>query len=217
VTRGFGPRDLLDCYRMGVFPMADSRDDPHLFLVDPDERGIIPLDRFRVSRSLRKVIRQEIYDVHTDTAFLQVIEGCAAPGPGRRNTWINARIVNLYGALHEMGHAHSVECWRDGDLVGGLYGVSLQAAFFGESMFSRADNASKVALAHLVARLRQRGYRLLDAQFITDHLAQFGAEAIDRDTFHARLAEALSADASFGEPSDRLSGDQVLQLITQTS
>jgi leucyl/phenylalanyl-tRNA---protein transferase len=215
--RGFGPEDLLDCYRLGVFPMADSRDDPRVFLVDPEERGVIPLDRFRVSRSLRKVIRQDVFDVRCDTAFLEVIEACAAPGPGRRNTWINARIFNLYGALHEMGHAHSIECWRDGALVGGLYGVNLLAAFFGESMFSRADNASKVALAHLVARLRRQGYRLLDAQFISDHLLQFGAEAIDRDEFQRRLAEAMAVDAQFGAPSDGLSGDQVLQEITQTS
>ena len=193
----FSPRDLLDCYRRGVFPMAQSRDDPTLFLVDPDERGIIPLEGFHVPRKLAKVVRQDVFDVRVDTAFLRVMEGCATPAPGRTGTWINDNILNLYGALHRAGHAHSVECWKDGELVGGLYGVSLESAFFGESMFSFERDASKVALVHLVARLIAGGYRLLDTQFITPHLAQFGALEIDRSDFHLRLSDALNQRADF--------------------
>ena len=146
MSRGFGPNDLLDCYRRGVFPMADARDDPQLFLVDPDLRGVLPLNRFHVSKSLRKTIRKDVFDVRIDTAFSRVMELCAEAAPDRPSTWINTPILNLYSALHRMGHAHSVEAWLDGELVGGLYGVSVKGAFFGESMFSRATNASKVAL-----------------------------------------------------------------------
>jgi leucyl/phenylalanyl-tRNA--protein transferase len=200
VSRVFGPNELLDCYRRGVFPMADSADDPRLFLVDPDQRGVIPLDRFHLPRKLRRVVESDRFTVRIDTAFERVMEMCAEPAPGRTNTWINAPIHNLYGALHRMGHAHSVECWEGDELVGGVYGVHLNAAFFGESMFSRRADASKVALVHLVARLIHGGFRLLDAQFVTDHLKQFGAEEIDREEFHHRLEDALKVDASFGEP-----------------
>lgn len=217
MSRVFGPNELLDCYRRGVFPMAESRDDPRLFLVDPDLRGVLPLDKFHVSKSLRKAIRQDRFRVRVDTAFTRVVEQCAKAGPGRTSTWINTPILNLYSALHRIGHAHSVECWEGEELVGGLYGVSLKAAFFGESMFSRRTDASKVALAHLVARLRRGGFQLLDTQFTTPHLLGFGVEEIAREEFHARLEEALKTDADFGDNSYCPPGAEVLQLITQTS
>lgn len=215
VSRVFGPSELLDCYRRGVFPMADSHNDPRLFLVDPDMRGVLPLDRFHVSRSLRKVIRRDVFEIRIDTAFSRVMEFCAEAAPNRPNTWINASILNLYSSLHRAGYAHSVEAWRDGELVGGLYGVSLRAAFFGESMFSRATDASKVALAHLVARLRAGGYRLLDTQFVTGHLETFGVEEVPREAFHVLLRDALQHEAQFG--TQTYCGAEALQLITQTS
>lgn len=215
MSRIFGPSELLDCYRRGVFPMADSRDDPRLFLVDPDLRGVLPLDRFHLSKSLRKVVRQDPFEIRVDTAFTSVMELCAESAPDRPNTWINSPILNLYSSLHRQGHAHSVEAWKDGALVGGLYGVSLKGAFFGESMFSRATNASKVALAHLVARLRAGGYRLLDTQFVTSHLETFGVEEVPREQFHERLKLALQAEGRFG--TQTYCGADVVQLITQTS
>lgn len=225
MSRGFGPIDLLDCYRRGVFPMADAHDDPRLFLVDPDLRGVLPLDRFHVSKSLRKTIRSDVFEIRVDTAFSRVMELCAEAAPDRPSTWINSPILNLYSALHRMGHAHSVETWLDGELVGGLYGVSLQGAFFGESMFSRVTDASKVALAHLVARLRRAGYVLLDTQFVTEHLRRFGVEEIDREEFHRRLVIALQINAQFGVTGGSVeaagavgwAGVDVLQEITQTS
>jgi len=195
--------------------MADSHNDPRLFLVDPDMRGVLPLDRFHVSRSLRKVIRRDVFEIRIDTAFSRVMEFCAEAAPNRPNTWINASILNLYSSLHRAGYAHSVEAWRDGELVGGLYGVSLRAAFFGESMFSRATDASKVALAHLVARLRAGGYRLLDTQFVTGHLETFGVEEVPREAFHVLLRDALQHEAQFG--TQTYCGAEALQLITQTS
>ena len=215
MSRVFGPNELLDCYRRGVFPMADSRDDPRLFLVDPDLRGVLPLDRFHVSRSLRKTIRRDVFEIRIDTSFARVMELCAEAMPNRPQTWINTQILNLYSSLHRAGHAHSVEAWREGELVGGLYGVSLKSAFFGESMFSRATDASKVALAHLVARLKAGGYRLLDTQFVTEHLETFGVEEMPRDAFHLRLRDALQHEATFG--TQTYCGADVLQLITQTS
>ncbi|RAK69081.1 leucyl/phenylalanyl-tRNA--protein transferase [Phenylobacterium kunshanense] len=194
---GFDARDLLDCYARGVFPMADAREDASVFLIDPERRGVIPLDRFHVSRRLARTVRGDPFEVRTDTAFHEVVLACAASGPGRTETWINRPIERLYVRLHELGHAHSVECWQGGELVGGLYGVSLRGAFFGESMFSRRRDASKVALVHLVARLVAGGYRLLDAQFMTEHLAQFGAEEIPRAEYHRRLAWALKAEGDF--------------------
>ncbi len=217
MSRGFGPRELLYCYRRGVFPMADSRDDPRLFLVDPDQRGVLPLDRIHVPRSLQKTILAAPFDIRIDTAFMRVVELCADPGPGRENTWINTPILNLYSALHRLGHAHSVECWRDGELVGGLYGVSLQGAFFGESMFSRATDASKVALMYLCARLIRGGYKLLDTQFTTPHLMRFGVEEVDRDAFHLLLDDAMAVSATFGDGTWKPQPPEVLQLITQTS
>lgn len=215
MSRVFGPNELLDCYRRGVFPMADSRDDPRLFLVDPDLRGVLPLDRFHLSKSLRKTIRRDDFEIRIDTSFSRVMELCAESAPDRPNTWINSPILNLYSALHRSGNAHSVEAWREGELVGGLYGVSLKGAFFGESMFSRATDASKVALAHLVARLRAGGYRLLDTQFVTSHLETFGVEEVPRDDFHVLLKDAMQADGIFG--TQTYCGLEVLQLITQTS
>lgn len=193
----FDARDLLDCYARGVFPMADAREDARVFLIDPERRGVIPLDAFHVSRRLARTVRSEPFEVRVDTAFHQVVLACAAAGPGRTETWINRPIERLYLELHELGHAHSVECWRDGELVGGLYGVSLGGAFFGESMFSRRRDASKVALVHLVGRLIAGGYRLLDTQFMTEHLAQFGAMEIARAEYHRRLRQALSVAADF--------------------
>jgi leucyl/phenylalanyl-tRNA---protein transferase len=217
LSRGFGPNELLDCYRRGVFPMADSRDDPRLFLVDPDLRGVLPLDGFHISKSLRKLVRQDRFAVRVDTAFSRVVESCAEAAPGRMNTWINTPILNLYSALHRAGHAHSVECWDGEELVGGLYGVNLQGAFFGESMFSRQTGASKVALVHLVARLRHGGFTLLDTQFVTPHLVGFGVEEIGREEFHERLEKALQVDADFGDETYCPPGAEALQLITQTS
>ncbi|PZQ48491.1 MAG: leucyl/phenylalanyl-tRNA--protein transferase [Phenylobacterium zucineum] len=194
---GFDARDLLDCYARGVFPMADAREDARVFLVDPDRRGVIPLDGFHVSRRLARTVRGDGFEVRVDTAFHDVVLACAAAGPGRMETWINHPIERLYLRLHEQGDAHSIECWQDGELVGGLYGVSLRGAFFGESMFSRRRDASKVALVHLVARLIGGGYRLLDTQFMTEHLGQFGAEEIPRVEYHKRLAGALETEADF--------------------
>ena len=194
---GFGPADLLDCYRAGVFPMADSADDPSLFLVDPPTRANIPLDRFHIPRRLKRTVRQDPFEISVNRSFHDVVGMCAAPAADRDNTWINRPIRWLYGELHEMGHAHSVECRLDGQLVGGLYGVSLGGAFFGESMFSRATDASKIALVHLVARLIEGGFRLLDAQFMTDHLSQFGTEEISADIYKERLEQAVSYDADF--------------------
>ncbi len=193
----FDARDLLDCYAQGVFPMADARDDARVFLVDPERRGVIPLDRFHVSRRLARTVRGDPFEVRVDTAFHAVVLECAASGPGRTETWINRPIEELYLQLHRLGHAHSVECWQDGELAGGLYGVSLRGAFFGESMFSRRRDASKVALVHLVARLIAGGYVLLDAQFMTEHLRQFGALEILRTEYHRRLSEALQVEADF--------------------
>jgi leucyl/phenylalanyl-tRNA--protein transferase len=215
MSRMFGVSELLDCYRRGVFPMADARDDPRLFLVDPDLRGVLPLDGFHLSKSLRKTIRRNPFEIRIDTAFSRVMELCAEAAADRPHTWINAQILNLYSALHRAGHAHSVEAWRAGELVGGLYGVSLKGAFFGESMFSRATDASKVALAHLVARLRAGGYKLLDTQFVTSHLETFGVEEVPRAEFHERLKLALQAEGVFG--TQTYDGLEVLQLITQTS
>lgn len=197
LMKGFGVYDLLECYARGVFPMADSRDDPRIFLLDPDERGIIPLDGLHISRSLRKTLARAPFDVQINTDFLGVVKMCASEAPGRDNTWINDGIINLYGQLHEVGHAHSVECYEGEDLIGGLYGVSLGGAFFGESMFSHRTDASKIALVHLVERLRARGFALLDTQFITDHLRRMGAVEISREQYHARLASAIEIEASF--------------------
>ncbi len=187
------PDLLLRAYSIGLFPMADSADDPDLFWVEPELRGIIPLDDFHVSKSLAKTIRRAPFDIRYDTAFEAVMESCAAPAPDRPTTWINGRILSLYTALHHMGHAHSVEAWEGDELVGGLYGVSLGAAFFGESMFSRRTDASKICLVHLVERLRRNGFRLLDTQFTTEHLKSFGAIDVPKARYVKMLERAISS------------------------
>jgi leucyl/phenylalanyl-tRNA---protein transferase len=197
VKGGFGPDELLACYARGVFPMADGRDDPRLFFVDPDERGIFPLDAFHVPKRLARTVRSDCYRVTIDTAFRDVLEACAAPHPDRPETWINQPILELYDALHRRGVAHSIECWDGDSLVGGLYGVRLGAAFFGESMFSRARDASKVALVHLVAHLIAGGFQLLDSQFVTTHLQQFGISEIPRAEYKRRLAAAINCQSVF--------------------
>jgi leucyl/phenylalanyl-tRNA--protein transferase len=187
------PQVLLKAYAIGIFPMAESAEDPHLYWIEPEERGVIPLDDFHVPRRLRRTIASGRFEIRIDSDFDAVIDGCAAAVEGRPKTWINAPIRRLYGDLFRMGACHTVETWRDGKLVGGLYGVSLGAAFFGESMFSRETDASKVALVHLVERLKAGGYRLLDTQFTTDHLRQFGAIDVERREYQAMLAEAIGA------------------------
>ena len=169
------PDLLLRAYAAGLFPMAESAEDPELFWVDPERRGVLPLDGFHLPKRFKRTLRQGRFEVTADRDFAAVMKGCAERTPTRKSTWINPQIIKLYRDLHALGAAHSVECWRDGELVGGLYGVSLGGAFFGESMFSRERDASKVALVHLVARLKRGGWRLLDAQFLTEHLSQFGA------------------------------------------
>jgi leucyl/phenylalanyl-tRNA---protein transferase len=216
----FGARELLACYARGVFPMADARDDARVFLIDPEHRGVIPLDDFHVPHRLARTVRRDPFEIRIDTAFPQVVAACAEAAPGRLETWINAPIERLYGQLHTAGYAHSVECWLKDELVGGLYGVALEGAFFGESMFSRRTDASKVALVHLVARLIAGGFTLLDTQFQTEHLAKFGAQEISRREYHRRLARALQAPAAFQRLTTAAGagcGAAALQLITQAS
>jgi len=208
---------LLRAYAYGVFPMGEARDDPALYWVDPTERGILPLDHIHLPRKLKSTIRRELFDVTIDTDFRTVMSACAEPAPGRTGTWINDRILDLYAELHDRGHAHSVECRQNGELVGGLYGVSLGAAFFGESMFSRRTDASKVALAHLIARLKRGGFTLLDTQFVTDHLAQFGAVAIPRDVYRVRLAEAIRLNGDFYSLPVGVAGEEIVQSVSHTS
>jgi len=215
--RGFGAEDLIECYARGVFPMAEGRDDPRIYLLDPDERGVLPLEGFHIPRTLRKAVRQDTFDIRFDTAFEAVVAGCAEPAPGREETWINDGILSLYRELFQLGFAHSVESWQDGELVGGLYGVSLGGAFFGESMFSRRTDASKVALVHLIAQLKAGGFILLDTQFTTEHLERFGAITIPRAMYHLRLADALKIQTGFPAVPEGMSGAQALQSITQTS
>ena len=210
------PSILLKAYACGIFPMAEKADDPGIFWIDPTERGILPLDGFHLPRSLRKTIRRAPFDIRVDTAFAAVVDGCAEAAPGRMETWINGQIRSLTLALAQEGFAHSVEAWDGDALVGGLYGVSLGGAFFGESMFSRRTDASKVALAYLWERLCRGGYQLLDTQFLTGHLERFGAIEIDRDTYQALLAEAITVDATF-YPAGAGTSDSLLQLFSQTS
>ena len=201
---------LLRAYSIGVFPMAESRESSELFWVEPEVRGVFPLDGLKVSKSLAKTVRSNRFRVVADADFSAVMHACAE----REETWINREILSLYRDLHEEGRAHSIEVYEAGALVGGLYGVSLRGAFFGESMFHRARDASKVALVHLVARLRSGGYRLLDTQFLTDHLASLGAIAASRDDFRLMLAEALRIHADFEAVAARraLSGAEALSL-----
>jgi len=191
------PELLLRAYRNGLFPMGESRHDPTVYWIDPDRRGILPLDRFHIPRRLRRTLRRKAFEVRVDTAFHEVICACAEPATDRGATWINDEIIALYCELNRRGYAHSVECWLDNHLVGGLYGVSLRAAFFGESMFHHVTDASKVALVHLVERLRRGGYRLLDTQFVTEHLSRFGAVEIPRHIYLRLLNEALRHEGRF--------------------
>lgn len=207
------PELLLNAYAAGVFPMSEGRDDPEIFWVDPRRRGVLPLDGLHVSRSLAKRMRRGDYRVSLNTDFAGVVDACA----DRRETWINAEIRRLYLMLHEMGHAHSLEIRQDGALVGGVYGVTLGAAFFGESMFSRRTDGSKLALVHLVDHLRRCGYRLFDAQFITDHLASLGAVEISRAAYRSQLAEALQHPAAMARHPLDTDPQSVLQRSTQTS
>ncbi len=218
---GFGPDQLLNCYAAGVFPMAEGRDDPRIFLVEPEQRGVIPLDGFRIPSRLRRTVRSDAFEVRVNTAFDAVLDACAAAAPGREDSWINGPIRRLYGQLHARGHAHSVECWRDERLVGGLYGVTLGGAFFGESMFSRERDASKVALVHLAARLKRGGWRLLDAQFLTSHLSQFGAVETPQAAYLKLLKAARPLRPDVGALVEPLSGAEAvayaLQPTTQAS
>jgi len=211
------PEVLLKAYACGIFPMAESADDPAIYWIEPEQRGIIPLDGFHVPGRLARSVRAERFHVVCDRDFEAVIDGCAAPQRGRMRTWINARIRNLYLGLYGIGHCHTVEVYDGDALVGGLYGVSLGRTFFGESMFHHARDASKVALVHLVARLKAGGFRLLDTQFITDHLKTFGAVELPRKQYHKLLADALIGEADFAAlPVDRpIAGAEALALATQ--
>ena len=217
MTFSLTPDDLLGLYARGVFPMADSRDDPDLYVVDPPMRGVLPLDQFHLSRRLARTVRQNRFEMRVDTAFDAVVEGCAGGGPERPKTWINAEIQSLYGELHRRGVAHSIESWRDGELVGGLYGVRIGAAFFGESMFSRATDASKVAMVHLIARMWAGGFLLLDCQFLTSHLATFGGVEIPRRTYRMMLKAALDRRGDFYRMPMAADGACALQAISQRS
>ena len=209
------PALLLRAYAAGIFPMAESADDPELFWIDPEERGILPLDGFHLSHRLRRTLRADAFTVDADKDFAAVIRGCAAATADRPKTWINDEIIEVYSALHQQGFAHSLEARQCGVLVGGLYGVSIGGAFFGESMFSRASGASKVALAHLVARLKLGGYQLLDTQFVTPHLERFGTIEIPRALYHRRLEAALAVPAYF--PTEPLAGGAVVSVLQSST
>lgn len=208
------PQLLLQAYRVGVFPMSEGRNDPEIFWVDPKRRGIFPLDGFHISRSLARTIRRGQFTVSFDQAFRQVIMHCA----DRDETWINGTIVDLYDTLFHMGHAHSIEIWDGPAMVGGVYGVSIGGAYFGESMFSKATDTSKLALAYLIDRLRTTGYQLFDTQFLTPHLASLGAIEISRQVFQGKLATALHAHAVFNADGGQIpSAQDVIQRSAQTS
>jgi leucyl/phenylalanyl-tRNA--protein transferase len=212
---------MLRAYRAGLFPMAETRRGDRLYWLDPEQRGILPLDRFHLPRRLARTVLSGGFDVTSNRDFQGVIAGCATPAEGREDTWINPEIERLFGALHRMGHAHSVEVWQPGPggprLVGGLYGVALGGAFFGESMFSTLRDASKVALVHLVARLRLAGFTLLDAQFQTTHLAQFGCAEVPRQTYKRLLAEAVEAPARWVDAPDPAAVAAEIRLLRATS
>ncbi len=206
------PDLMLRAYRAGLFPMAETRRGDRLYWLDPEQRGILPLDRFHLSRRLRRTVNNTEFDVTSDTDFPRVIALCAAPAEGREDTWINRDIERLFTALHARGHAHSVEVRRAGELVGGLYGVVLGGAFFGESMFSLARDASKVALVHLVARLRLGGFTLLDTQFVTSHLTQFGAVEVPREEYKLLLEQAVKVSARWVEPEPAVLASEIASL-----
>jgi leucyl/phenylalanyl-tRNA--protein transferase len=209
------PEVLLKAYACGIFPMAESAEDPALYWIEPEKRGIIPLERFHAPARLARTVRSDRFTIRVNQDFEGVLEGCAEPRPGRSRTWINARIRTLYRKLHEIGHCHSIEAYENGELAGGLYGVTLGRAFFGESMFHRARDASKVALVHLLARLKVGGFCLLDTQFVTEHLKTFGAVEVSRRQYHKLLEAALVGEADFAAlPLDRpLSGAEALRHV----
>jgi leucyl/phenylalanyl-tRNA--protein transferase len=207
------PQVLLKAYTCGIFPMAESADDPALFWIEPQQRGVLPLESVHIPKRLARSIRQGTFEVRIDTDFEGVISGCAASRPGRRSTWINPKIRSLYRDLFEMGYCHTVETWRDGQLVGGLYGVALAGAYFGESMFSTERDASKVALTYLCARLLYGGFSLLDTQFVTEHLRQFGTIEIERAEFHVRLEKALELRGDFLSLPKDAPADQILAIL----
>ena len=210
------PQIILDAYSTGLFPMAENRRDKQLFWIDPEVRGILPLDNFHIPRSLKKKIRNNPFEVRFDHNFAAVIRACAQQKPKRRDTWINDEIIELYTKLFCMRHAHSVECWQEEKLVGGLYGISIGGAFFGESMFSSERDSSKIALVHLVARLKLAGFTLLDTQFITDHLKQFGAIEISRVEYHKILNVALNLNVGFHLEVSSDAEEGVLRCILQS-
>ena len=210
------PQIVLDAYSKGLFPMAENRRDKQLFWIDPEVRGILPLDNFHIPRSLKKKIRNNPFEVRFDHNFAAVIRACAQQKPKRRETWINDEIIELYTKLFCMRHAHSVECWREKKLVGGLYGISIGGAFFCESMFSSERDSSKIALVHLVARLNLAGFTLLDTQFITDHLKQFGAIEISRVEYHKILNGALNLNVGFHLEVSLDAEEEVLRRILQS-
>lgn len=212
------PGVLLKAYSCGIFPMAENAEDPTLYWIDPEERGIIPFETFRIPSRLARTVRAERFTVVCDRDFDAVIDGCAAPQAGRTKTWINERIRHLYRGLFEIGHCHTVEVYDGDALVGGLYGVSLGATFFGESMFHTARDASKVALVHLMARLKAGGFRLVDTQFVTAHLQSFGAIEVPRRRYHKMLADALLGEADFAAlPLERpVPGAQAVELAQPT-
>ena len=211
------PQVLLKAYACGIFPMAESADDPQLYWIEPQARGILPLDRIDVPRRLQRTIRQRPYEIRIDSNFDAVIEGCAASRPGRRSTWINDRIRHLYRELHRLGYCHTVEAWDGSRLVGGLYGVALGGAFFGESMYSEARDASKIGLIYLCARLICGGFRMLDTQFVTDHLRQFGTIEVDKAEFHRQLEAALKAEGDFFRMEQSPSPARVLEIVDAAS
>jgi leucyl/phenylalanyl-tRNA---protein transferase len=212
------PELMLRAYRAGLFPMAETRRGDRLYWLDPEQRGILPLAHFHLSRRLQRTVLSGAFEVTSDGDFSAIIAACADSAPGREDTWINPEIERLFTDLHRLGHAHSIESRQDGRLVGGLYGVALGGAFFGESMFSRARDASKVALVHLVARLRLGGFRLLDTQFVTNHLAQFGAIEVPRDAYKALLASSVDVPARWlAEPDPELLAAEVRALGDRTS
>ncbi len=211
------PQIVLRAYAAGIFPMAESAEDNALYWIEPDERGIIPLDGLRISQSLRKAVRRQAFDIRIDTDFAAVIAACAEKTPDRKSTWINARIRALYTQLFRMGCCHTVECWQDDTLVGGLYGVRIGAIFFGESMFSRQTDASKVALVHLVARLNAGGFKLLDAQFVNPHLERLGAISVPKAAYHELMEPLLALDADFRAFTADHDPGEVLRLASPQS
>ena len=209
------PQVLLKAYSCGIFPMAESADDPALYWIEPQHRGILPLENVHFPRRLLKTVRSTPLQVRIDSDYEGVIDGCAAPRAGRNTTWINKRIRSLYRELFEQGTCHTVEVWSGDRMVGGLYGVALKSAFFGESMFSYERDASKIALVHLVARLIKGGFTLLDTQFVTDHLRQFGTIELDRSAFQSRLEDALEIEAEFSALSRDARSEDITQIVTE--